>query len=355
MKYFFQVLSVVIVLSSSILSQTVVDSITVNDGVGHSQVLIFGIDPTATDGIDVALGESLRPPVPPSGAFDTRLILPENGFSGSASSLKDFRFMDSIPYSGTKEFRLAYQPGTGSTQITFTWNLPPEVSGLLQDLFGGVVVNVTMTGAGSYPLTLLTVDKLKMFITYNEIVPVELVSFSASVTGSSVNLNWITATELNNSGFEIQRKSENSQWEKIGFVVGNGTTTEKHAYSFSDNYSGQGTVLYRLKQIDFDGTSTYSKVVNVDLSAPADFKLNQNYPNPFNPSTTVSFTIPKASNVKLNIYNQIGQQVVELENRNLEAGSYNYTWNAVNQSSGIYFYELQANDFKSVRKMTLMK
>ena len=337
MKKFFQFFSVFIVLSSIVFSQTVVDSITVADGVGGSTVLKFGLDPTATDGIDVALGESLLPPFPPAGAFEARLFLPENGFSGTAASRKDFRFMDSIPYSGTKEFRLAYQPGTGSTAITFTWNLPAEVTGLLQDLFGGVLVNVTMTGAGSYPLTLLTIERLKMLITYNNVVPVELVSFSASVTGSSVNLNWVTATELNNSGFEIQRKSVDNDWQKIGFVEGNGTSTERHTYSYSDNFSGQGTVSYRLKQIDFDGTVSYSKVVNVDFNSPSDFNLNQNYPNPFNPSTTISFSIPKATNVSLTIFNQIGQKVDELVSKNLEAGSYNYTWNASRSVLGDLF------------------
>jgi hypothetical protein len=355
MKKFFQVFSVFIVLSSIVFSQTVVDSIIVSDGVAGSQVLKFGLDPLATNGIDVIFGESLLPPFPPAGAFEARLFLPENSFSGTASSRKDFRFMDSIPYSGTKEFRLAYQPGTGSTQMTFTWNFPPDISGLLQDLFGGIVVNVNMSGSGSYPLTLLTIDKMKMFITYNNVVPVELVSFSASLIGSTVNLNWATATELNNSGFEIQRKSANSNWEKIGFVEGNGTTSEKHTYSFSDNYSGQGTVSYRLKQIDFDGSISYSNVVNVKFNLPSDFKLNQNYPNPFNPSTAISFSIPKATNVSLTIFNQIGEKVDELVNKNLEAGSYNYTWNASEQSSGIYFYELKTNDFRSVRKMTLIK
>jgi hypothetical protein len=356
MKKFFQVLSVFIVFTSFLFPQRVFDQVVISDGVGNSQILTFGLDSTATDGIDISLDEGLLPPFPPAGAFEARLFLPENSFSGTSASKKDFRFATfTVPYTGQKEFRLAYQPGAGSTQITVSWNFPGNVTGVLQDIFGGVLINIPMTLTGSYGVTPFGIDRLKMLINYDGVIPVELLSFNASVTGASVNLNWQTATELNNSGFEIQRKSETSQWKKVGFVEGAGTTTESRSYSFSDSYSGQGTVFYRLKQIDFDGTSSYSKVIEVDLSNPTDFKLNQNYPNPFNPSTTVSFTIPKASNVKLNIYNQIGQQVVELVNRNLEAGSYNFIWNASNQSSGIYFYELQANEFKSVRKMTLIK
>jgi hypothetical protein len=355
MKKFFQVLFVIFILSSIVFPQTVFDSISVSDEAGGSKVLVFGLDTLATDGIDILFGESDLPPFPPTGAFEARFFLPENGFTGTLGSYSDFRDVPAFPFTGQKEFRLAYQVGTG-TVIKIDWNFPTTVTGLLQDIIIGTLINVPMTGIGTYTVTNPSgFNRLKMLINYTGSIPVELVSFGASVQGNSINLSWQTATELNNSGFEIQRKSENSEWNKIGFVQGAGTTTEKQSYDYRDSYSGQGTVSYRLKQIDFDGTSTYSKVVNVDLSAPSDFKLNQNYPNPFNPSTTVSFTIPKASNVKLYIYNQIGQKVGELVNRNLEAGSYNYTWNAENQSSGMYFYELQANDFKSVRKMTLIK
>jgi hypothetical protein len=355
MKKFFQVLGVFVVLTSFLFPQRVFDQITISDEAGGSKILVFGLDSLASDGIDIQFGESDLPPFPPIGAFEARFFLPENGFAGTLGSYFDFRNVPGFPFTGQKEYRLAYQVGTG-TVIKIDWNLPGNVTGVLLDIITGTLINVPMGGTGTYTVTNpAAFNRLKMLIDYVGSIPVELVSFGASVQGNSVNLTWQTATELNNSGFEIQRKTENSNWNKIGFVEGAGTTTETRSYSFSDAYSGQGTVSYRLKQIDFDGTSTYSKVVNVDINAPADFKLNQNYPNPFNPSTTVSFTIPKASNVKLIIYNQIGQQVGELVNRNLEAGSYNYTWNAANQSSGIYFYELQANDFKSVRKMTLIK
>lgn len=345
-------------VSINILAQqtpTVYDSLLVEDLAGGQRMLKFGLDPIATDEIDIILGESDLPPFPPAGAFEGRFYLPQNNFQGTLGSYDDYRFMDSIPYSGVKEFRLAYQVGTG-TVIKFTWNLQPNVTGLLQDLAGGVFVNVIMDSSGSYTHTLPGVfTTLKMLITYNQIIPVELVSFNALVSGNSVNLSWHTASELNNSGFEIQRKSENSDWMRIGFVEGAGTTTEGSTYSFSDTNPNQGKVSYRLKQIDFDGTSSYSKVINVDLSAPTDFKLNQNYPNPFNPSTAISFSIPRATNVSLTIFNQIGEKVGELVNRNLEAGSYNYTWNASKQSSGIYFYELKTNEFRSIRKMTLIK
>jgi hypothetical protein len=354
----FSILAFVLLYVGISLGQAFIDiPITISDNAGGSKVIDFGLDLTATDGIDPSLGESDLPPFPPAGAFEARFWLPPYT-AGALTSYKDYRNAPAFPFTGPKEHRLKWQYSDFATALTFTYNLPVGVQiTITSNNTTPVWTSGPRTGAGSYILDDPdnSYAAARIQVVYTAIIPVELVSFNASIIGSSIKLDWTTATETNNSGFEVQRKSANTEWKKIGFVEGAGTTTEKRSYSFSDSYSGQGTVSYRLKQIDFDGTSTYSNVVNVDLSTPTEFKLNQNYPNPFNPSTTVSFTIPKASSVKLNIYNQIGQQVGELVNRNLEAGSYNYTWNAEGQSSGIYFYELQANEFKSVRKMTLIK
>ena len=131
-------------------------------------------------------------------------------------------------------------------------------------------------------------------------VPVELTSITADVIEEGVRLNWQTATETNNKGFEIQRKemeqgNELNEWESIGFVGGFGTTTEYHTYSFTDNEDLSGVYLYRLKQIDFDGSFKYSDEVEIKVDVPIKFSLEQNYPNPFNPSTTIKYSIPKVN------------------------------------------------------------
>jgi hypothetical protein len=190
---------------------------------------------------------------------------------------------------------------------------------------------------------------------FRDIIPVELTSFTANVFGNSVSLKWNTATELNNSGFEVQKKSSNSDWTNIGFVAGFGTTTEPKAYSFTDDKAGIGNYTYRLKQVDFDGSYEYSNKINVDVTGPEQYSLDQNYPNPFNPSTLIKYSVAQDGFVNVSIFNLLGEKVATLVNSNMKAGSYELNFNASQLSSGVYFYSIEAFDFKAVRKMMLMK
>jgi len=184
-------------------------------------------------------------------------------------------------------------------------------------------------------------------------VPVEFSSFTATTNENKVSLFWKTATETNNSGFEVQRK--NIDWERIGFVEGNGTTTEENNYSFIDENLTAGKYQYRLKQIDYDGSFEFSDLVEVEILTPLEFSLSQNYPNPFNPTTTIQYLIPESGNVKLVIYNSVGEEVATLVNEQKSAGSYNVEFSAVDLSSGIYFYQLRAGSFVETKKMSILK
>ena len=198
-------------------------------------------------------------------------------------------------------------------------------------------------------------------------VPVELTSFTASVSGNDVHLNWSTATELNNSGFEILRFAQNDHnaWQKIGFIQGQGTTTEQQFYAFNDESVAPGKYQYRFKQIDYDGTFEYSDIVEVEVGLPAEFSLSQNYPNPFNPSTTIRYEIPgQARNdnllVVLKVYDVLGNEVATLVNEEKPAGSYEVEFSVgqnsiLSISSGIYFYQLRAGKFVHTKKMILLK
>jgi len=186
-------------------------------------------------------------------------------------------------------------------------------------------------------------------------VPVELISFSATTDSKNVNLNWATATETNNSGFEIERRYDKTDWLEIGFVPGHGTTTEKQNYSYIDQNVNAGIYSYRLKQVDFDGTFEYSNEILVNVTASLEFTLDQNFPNPFNPNTLIKYSIPKSSQVSLKIFNTLGQEMETLVNEEKQVGTYEVNWNASNLQSGVYFYRLQAGSFVQTRKMILLK
>lgn len=195
----------------------------------------------------------------------------------------------------------------------------------------------------------------------NPVVPVELASFTASVNGNNLLLNWVTVSEVNNRGFEIEKSKVESQnsnkavWEKIGFVNGNGTTTEMKFYSFIDNYVDVGSYLYRLKQIDFNGTFGYSKTIEVEIVNPENYELSQNFPNPFNPNTVIVYHLPIIGAVTLKVFDILGNEVATLVDEYKPAGSYEVEFNASGLSSGIYFYKLHSGSFIETKKMILLR
>ncbi len=189
----------------------------------------------------------------------------------------------------------------------------------------------------------------------NLAVPVELTSFVANTDNNNVILSWQTATETNNRGFDIERSTDQINWNKIGFVAGNGTTTDATQYSFVDKTPKGNIIYYRLKQIDFDGSFQIHNSIQVDFTKGLDFALLQNYPNPFNPETNIYYSIPQNCNVKLTIFDQLGNEIKTLVNENQSAGRYNVVFNGSNLASGIYFYKLQAGNFSSIKKLVLMK
>jgi hypothetical protein len=186
-------------------------------------------------------------------------------------------------------------------------------------------------------------------------VPVELVSMAANVTGNNVTLTWKTATEINNYGFEVERKSASGNWAKIGFVAGNGTTVAPTTYTFADAGLNNGKYQYRLKQIDLDGSFEYSQSVEVEIGTPMTFSLSQNYPNPFNPATTISYSIPEAADVTLKVFDVTGTEVATLVNSRQDAGSYSFNFDASKLASGMYIYKIEAGKYNAVKKMMLLK
>jgi hypothetical protein len=260
--------------------------------------------------------------------------------------------------SGTVTVGITYDGGTTVTplynQVNATGNVGPQL----------------MTGSFTTPAS--GASNAQLVITFNGnsfnndniywddmcldwVVPVELTSFNAKANDDEVELSWTTATETNNQGFQVERMSANGTYEQVGYVAGFGTTTEPKAYSFVDTELEEGNYTYRLKQIDFDGTYTYSSEVSVEVELPLEYTLEQNYPNPFNPTTTINYAIAEDGFVKLAVYNMLGEEVATIVNNIQKAGRYEVNFNASGLSSGVYIYRIETTNFTSSKKLMLMK
>ncbi len=199
-------------------------------------------------------------------------------------------------------------------------------------------------------------------------LPVELSTFSANYKGREVILNWRTETEVNNDGFVIERASsfngtgngrtvQGDEWKTIHFVKGYGNSNSPKEYSFTDKTPPAGKVYYRLKQIDTDGSFTYSKEIEVNIAAPREYNLSQNYPNPFNPSTIIEFQVPVQSRVRIELFNITGELVYTLTDKEYEPGYYEIELNAgkLRLASGVYLYRMQSIDYITMKKLVLTK
>jgi hypothetical protein len=334
----------------------------IEDETGHLDSLFVGIDSTACDGLDSCLGE-VEFQQPPSGTFSAWLNVPNS----QMLTLRDYRY-GSMINNYVYTYQVQCQRGNAS-KIIVRWNLPSTTKLRIQDIItGNIIDTVFYPGADSLIINDPSdLYKLNLTVTYlSKVLPVELTSFKAEVIDKTVELKWKTATELNIKGFEVERKIfSNSKWETIGFIKGNGTSTNPMLYKYTDDFKEQiinGAVTYRLKQISLDGNAEYSDEIKVKVDlTPKDFVLYQNYPNPFNPTTNIKYALPYESNVDIAIYNVLGERVKILEKGIKEAGNHNIVWQAKNQSSGIYFCTITArstdgkNNFEKTCKMLLIK
>ncbi len=279
-------------------------------------------------------------------------------FSGQQTSLKTFEWFSGYANDASfyqwltqNSFDPPYNAGANGAVVVMGQNAIPLNPGQTTDFYFGIALGANQSAC----LANMALCQQR----YNVIVPVELTSFTASAIGNKVALNWSTATEVNNQGFEIERRTNDCpDWTRVGYKEGIGTTLQPQRYSFIDNIAGinSNTIYYRLKQIDFDGRFTYYGEIEVENTfAPDNFVLLQNYPNPFNPSTKISFGIPEKSNVMLKVFNLIGQEVALIASGAYEAGTYSFDFDASNLPSGIYLFTLQAGNNIMSRKMTLLK
>ena len=228
-----------------------------------------------------------------------------------------------------------------------------------------VYVESGNVGGGRFAISVLSGDEvLCVKVIYVDVpLPVNMSALTSSVEGKSVKLHWYTSSELNNSGFEIQRaiengkwKVENGKWDKIGFVNGKGTTNEPKEYSFTDRNLETGKYKYRLKQLDFNGNFEYFELAEaVSIGIPDKYDLSQNYPNPFNPVTTINYDLPGDGFVTLKVYDMLGREVKTLVNEMKTAGYHKIQFNAADLASGAYFYRMTVGEFDAVKKFVVLK
>ena len=254
-----------------------------------------------------------------------------------------------IPFDYNVSLRMDYLTYNGSTSdpvaYSTNWTAIKDSADLFQIMY-------------CTPLTTKQMAKIGMDTT-RTLIPVELVSFTGSANDLDVKLSWSTATELNNNGFEIQRKT-NKDFATIGFVKGNGTTTNPHDYSFVDKQLQPGNYFYRLKQLDFNGKYHFSQVIEVQVVQGMKYALLQNYPNPFNPETAIKYSIPQDGKVSIIIYNITGKEVATLVNKDMVAGTYEVKWNGKDDygnsvTSGVYFVKLTSGKFTDTKKIMFIK
>ncbi len=249
----------------------------------------------------------------------------------------------SVDGGNTYQYTLAANtPNDGSEQIT----LPDHQTSLAR---------IKVAAAGN-----IFFDISNQNFTIDEAVPVELITFVADVIDGGVALNWITASELNNSGFYIERSRDNENFTSLSYLEGKGTTTEFTKYYYNDYSVESGVYFYRIKQVDFDGSFNYLNSIRVDVGLPRAFFLSQNHPNPFNPSTSITFSSPVDAKVRIELFNTLGERIDLIVDQDYKAGIHDVTYNAQNLSSGIYYYTMTAagfdgKNFVATKKMIMMK
>ena len=265
---------------------------------------------------------------------------------------------------------------SGGPPWEFFWDETPSLGNNPNTKNFGDVEYLWLDGQHLYIFVLAGNNGIGCYFAEGMELPVELISFNAAVDSKGILLKWETGSELNNHGFEIEKrtrsKSNNqySEWIKLGFVPGFGTTSDRKTYSYLDEETEEGIFQYRLKQLDFDGTFEYSEIAEVENLPVINFSLSQNYPNPFNPSTIIKYQIPfvetgHAPSVRLIVYDVLGNEVVVLVDEEKPAGNYEIEFsalggsasggNAYTLSSGIYFYTLNAGTFVQTKKMILLR
>jgi hypothetical protein len=285
----------------------------------------------ATNSYGVRVGKIIAPPpatptsanpsTVPLGVASTIVIITGTSTNGSGFFDPGAGFLNRISATVTG----------GVIVNSITYNTPTQVT---------LDVSTVSAVSGSYNVTVINPDGQGSTgnNVFNSPLPVELISFNGNiVNGNNVILKWVTSNEVNNSGFDIERKKiTDADYLKTGFVKGTGNSVSATSYVFNDNKLNTGKYEYRLKQIDYNGNFKYYNLNSeINIAVPNIFALSQNYPNPFNPSTKIDYSLANDANVSLKIYDATGRLISTLVNDKQVAGFYTKEFNAGSLASGV--------------------
>jgi len=283
---------------------------------------------------------------------------------------------NAIRYIGTlvdQEYIIVFQYGAGNNNarivkvpvsdvsLATTYDITPTLGSVANGNGAGDVAYKVNHDGSIDIFVLATNNGVGLYRTIQP-VPVELTSFTATSQDNNVYISWSTATEINSSVFQIERKS-GSNWGVVGSVEAAGTSTEMRSYSFTDKSVTSEKLSYRLKMVDNDGSYSYSKEVNVEMGVPGTFRVSQNYPNPFNPSTRIDYQLPSDANVTVELYDVTGQKVATMINQDMSAGYHSFDLEAgrYGMATGVYIYRIVAIDkasgqtFVDSKKLMILK
>jgi hypothetical protein len=255
--------------------------------------------------------------------------------------------------------------GLGGAPL-YVFNATPEPGSVVRysDNYGAMLFTATTQTliVKAYSITHELIDSLGFAASS---LPVTLSSFAGTVLSNNrVRLNWTTLGELNNYGFEVQRRVQaTDEFLTIhnSFVPGHGTTISPHAYAFTDFNPPSGRLEYRLKQIDLDGEIHFidpislSTITSAPPSVGVHFHLYQNYPNPFNPATTIRYSLERTAQVRLALFDGLGKEVALLIVAEQEQGVHEIQLATCDLSSGTYFYRLESSGFSETKRLLIMK
>ncbi|RMD94277.1 MAG: T9SS C-terminal target domain-containing protein [Calditrichaeota bacterium] len=179
--------------------------------------------------------------------------------------------------------------------------------------------------------------------------PVQLSSFEAQMQGAEVLLRWQTSAAIPGLLFEVQRQANQQAFEKIATVSVSATGNPANIYQYRDAHLAPGKYRYRLKILEPDGTSSFSGTVSVEISQPQGFEIVGSYPNPFVHRTRIQYRLAHRAQIRLQIFNALGQRVAELQAGRQEAGVHQVEWNGLDQwlrpvPNGMYFITLREMD-----------